>query len=124
MRDRVRGVGAERESKKRTRGTEARGGRRRPWGSGRGAPLLCACVCVVWWRRGRRMRERGGDWGKVGRGSLGFGRPRGAIGAGWAGLVGPEASWAVAQWGGVLSLFFLFPFLLFFILFLFSFLLF
>ena len=37
----------------------------------------------------------------------------------WAGLVGPEASWAVAQRGGVLSLLysfsfcFLFPFLLF-----------
>ena len=55
------------------------------------------------------MRERGGDRGEVGRGSLGFGRPRGAIGAGWAGLVGPEASWAVAQWGG----FVFFSFLLF-----------
>ena len=60
------------------------------------------------------MRERGGDRGKVGRGSLGFGRPRGAIGAGWAGLVGPQASWVVAQWGGgVLSFFLvLFSFLL------------
>ena len=66
------------------------------------------------------MRERGGDQGKVGRGSLGFGRPRGAIGAGWAGLVGPEASWVVAQWGGLFS----FPFFFFVFLFLFSFLLF
>ena len=49
----------------------------------------------------------------MGRGVARFRSPQGAIGTGWAGLVGPEASWAVAQWGGGSFLFFLFPFLLF-----------
>ena len=60
----------------------------------------------------------------MGRGGARFRSPQGAIGTGWAGLVGPEASWAVAQWGGGSFPFFSVPFLLFFILFLFSFLLF
>ena len=51
-------------------------------------------------RRAGGVIQKGGEvMGVMGRGSLGLGRPRGAVGAGWAGLVGPEASWAVAQWG-------------------------
>ena len=62
----------------------------------RACVLVCVC-CVV--------AAGEGDEGKVGRGVARFRSPQGAIGTGWAGLVGPEASWAVAQWGGVLSLF-------------------
>ena len=49
----------------------------------------------------------------MGRGFARFRSPQGAIGTGWAGLVGPEANWAVAQWGGGFFPFF-FCFLFFF----------
>ena len=81
----------------------------------RACVLVCVC-CVV--------AAGEGDEGKVGRGVARFRSSQGAIGTGWAGLVGPEASWAVAQWGGGFFPFFSVSFSSFFILFLFSFLLF
>ena len=86
-----------------TRGDRARGD---PLpGTMRACVLVCVC-CVV--------AAGEGDEGKVGRGVARFRSPQGAIGTGWAGLVGPEASWAVAQWGGGSFPFFLFPFLFLF----------
>ena len=64
VRGRVGGPGAEQAAEKRTRGAEAQGGRRQPWGSRRGAPLLCG-RCVV--AAGEGDEGRGGDcageWG-------------------------------------------------------------
>ena len=52
--------------------------------------------------------------GASGEEPLGFGRPRGEVGAGWAGLFGTEAIWASGLWEGA-------PFLLFFFCFCFVF---
>ena len=41
-----------------------------------------------------RGDRAGGEWGRW---ALGFGRGGGLAGGGWAGLVGPVASWAEAQ---------------------------
>ena len=86
-----------------TRGDRARGD---PLpGTMRACVLVCVC-CVV--------AAGEGDEGKVGRGVARFRSPQGAIGTGWAGLVGPEASWAVAQWGGFFPFFFCFLFFFFY----------
>ena len=53
----------------------------------------------------------------MGEGVARFRSPQGAIGTGWAGLVGPEASWAVAQWGGFFLSFILLLFVFFFLFF-------
>ena len=67
--------------------------------------------------------EGSGEWGDW-VGSLGFGRPMGDVGAGWAGLFGTEAIWASGTWEGVpsffvllVSFFYLFSFFLFFLFF-------
>ena len=75
-----------------------------------------ACVCCVVAAGEGDEGEVGIVRGKWGRGVARFRSPQGAIGTGWAGLVGPEASWAVAQWGGGFFPFF-FCFLFFFFLF-------
>ena len=78
-----RGEG-EGEPERRRRGGRRGEGADAREGIGRGEILsparcvrACLCVCVVWWRRVRETRGGGDREGKVGRGSLGFGRPRG-----------------------------------------------
>ena len=69
--------------------------------------------------RSRSGERRGASWGEWGWGEVRVSGDRGHIGqggAGWAGLVGPEASWVMAQLARGGSVFISVLFLSFFIL--------